>query len=691
MNKNILIEIGVEEIPARFLTGIISDLKEKTSSKLKSYRVDFEKIETYGTPRRVTIFIEKISAKQKSLEKEVKGPPVKAGQTAAAGFAKSQGLKIENLATKKLESGEYYFANVSEKGKNTEEILSQFAGEIIKSIYMPVSMLWGNAEIRFIRPIHWILALYGDKIINLSIGDIKASNITHGHRFFDSHPGYIGKKIKIEAADIAKYKKYLEDNYVIVDQTARQKMIKDSSVTAAKKIKGKISADQSILEEVCNLCEYPHAVIGQFDESFLKIPKEVLITSMIKHQKYFPVLDNTGGLLPYFVITSNNIDPENDKTIKEGNEKVIGARLADAKFFFDEDLKIPLITRLEQLKKTVLHEKLGTVYDKVGRLAKLSLFIGQELGLSDEQKDNIIKISELSKTDLATGMVYEFPELQGIIGREYAKLQGISDVIASGIFEHYLPRTADDSLPQSVEGIVVSIADKIDSLVGFFGQGLIPTGSEDPFALRRAAFGITKILLKNDKITISLEKVISKSISIYSKDSQKEDITSKCIGFILQRLKAILTEEKIRGDFVEAVLSGDFYSITDSYNRVKALADYSKKEWFKDLFLTADRIARISAQSKRKEIYESEFICTQERELFRNYKKTNGIVIEHLKNRDYEDSMVELSKLAGPINEFFEGVMVMVENPVIRDNRLALLKSFDIMFKRIADFTKVAM
>ncbi|MEE8638592.1 MAG: glycine--tRNA ligase subunit beta, partial [Candidatus Margulisiibacteriota bacterium] len=506
--SNALLEIGCEEIPARFMPGFLEDLKQKAEEKLRRERIGFGKIQTLGTYRRLTLYVEDISPKQEDLCEEVKGPPAERAfdasgkpTQAALGFAKSQKVSLDALTVQTVGKKNYVFAKVLHKGKPTEKVLSSIFPEIISSLYQPLAMRWGEVDFKFIRPIHWIAALCGYKIVKFTLAGIKSSDKTEGHRYAKN------PKSAIRNPNIENYKKILAKLGVVVDQEERKELIRQKVAAVAKKAKVEALIEEDLLNEVTFLVEDPAAYPGKFNQEFLKIPQEVLITSMKKNQKYFPAVDRAGKLMAKFVVVTDGC--RNPKVV-EGNQKVLSARLSDAKFFFEEDKKLPLKVRIPDLERIAFFEKLGTISHKIERMGKLSEWIGKRLGLEKEGLKTARRITELCKADLTTKMVYEFPELQGVMGREYALLSGEDPKVAQGIFEHYLPRCAEDKLPRSSEGTVVALADRIDSLVGCFSVGAIPTGSEDPYGLRRAVHGIIRIVLEK-KIDLLLDEIIEHS------------------------------------------------------------------------------------------------------------------------------------------------------------------------------------
>jgi glycyl-tRNA synthetase beta chain len=703
---NALLEIGLEEVPARFMTALLADLKEKAEKELQSARLPFKSVQTFGTYRRLVLYIEGLPAKQEDISKEVKGPsreqafggngtPTKA----AEGFAASQSVMISDLKIKKVGEKEFVFASVTEKGVETDRILEQMLPKVIKSLYLPISMRWGSTDLKFIRPVHWIFAACGSKVINFSIADIKASNKTYGHRSLGNKPIIINIS---KGIDIKNFTAALLKAKVMLDQDERREKISSMIKSSAKKLGAVPLLDKDLLEEVNYLCEWPVALSGRFDREFLKLPKDVLITSMKKNQKYFSAVDSAEKLMPVFVNIADGTKAEDIKAVAEGNERVLVARLNDAKFFFDEDRKNLLAENVPKLTKVAFYEKLGSMYEKVERISALSAWIAKELRLPDAKKNNIKEIAALCKADLLSQMVYEFPSLQGVMGREYSLIEGKPKEIAAGIFEHYLPRHAEDELPSSIEGAVVGLADKIDSIVGCFSIDLIPSGSEDPYGLRRQAHGIVSILLGR-KTGLALDELVEKAYKLYEplflgevftagkvKYNEVSKVIPGVLSFIAARLKGIMLEEGISYDVADAVLAG-FEDVLDAHEKAKAVSKSLKEEWLKGIVFTADRITRLAVNANRDNVIETDFVSEDERSLYALFLDVNNSVNELLERSDYEKALRELARMTKPVDDFFIKVMVMDKNEKLRANRLALLKTLERMYLEIGDLSKIVM
>ena len=520
MAKDLLLEIGTEEIPARFMTGALQQLRNVAKSKLTDLRIGYDEIQVVGTPRRLVLVVRGMAETQADMRSENKGPSIKIAfdehgtpTKAAQGFARGQGV----LATELIVKDGYVYAMVHEIGKTVAELLPEMLTNIIDSLNFPKNMRWADLDRKFVRPIRWLLALFGSTVIPFTVAEITAANLTRGHRFLS--------KGEFVVASVEEYFATLADQFVMVDQEVRRQVIRDQVEKIAISQGGTATIDEDLLEEVVYLVEYPTALCGRFEAEYLSLPPEAIITPMREHQRYFPVFSNDGKLLPVF-ITVRNGGAEHLDIVRHGNERVLRARLADAQFFYEEDKKIKLIDRLDKLKTIVFQEGLGTIHDKTLRIEALALKISQAIGGADKLEPVISRCAKLAKADLVTGMVCEFTELQGIMGQEYALLNGESTEVAQGIFEHYLPRFAGDILPESLVGQVLSIADKLDNIVATFSRGLVPTGSQDPYALRRQALGIVNILI-DGKHHVSLAGMLYEAMNLLRIDANKQKKITK--------------------------------------------------------------------------------------------------------------------------------------------------------------------
>ena len=685
--KELLLEIGTEEIPAGFVPQALIDLEGIAQKELGASRVDFSGMKTFGTPRRLVLVIESVSERQRDEETKKIGPSkqsafdAKGNPTKAAiGFAKGQSVPVESLTLVETEKGQYVCAVKKEQGKPTVELLSTFLPKWILSIPFQKSMRWAEVPIRFVRPIHWILALFGGEVIPFEVGNVRSENRTYGHRFMHSGP--------VPVKDFQSYLQKTREASVMVDPVERKKKIEEEMIREGARVSGRVLKDEDLLNEVNFLVEYPVALCGTFDGKFLSLPREVLIHSMKEHQRYFPVEDDHGKLLPHFVCISN-IDPKSREVVVKGNERVLRARLSDAAFFFEDDLKIPLEGRVEQLKKVVFQAKLGTSYEKMVRFKQLASWIVEKI--DPKLRQAVERASHLCKADLVTGMVGEFPKLQGIVGREYARLSNERPEVSEAISEHYLPTFAGDRLPSSRVGDIVSIADKMDTIVGCFGVGLIPTGTADPFGLRRQALGIIRIILEK-KYALSLKGLVEESEKQLGKKMERpaDQVKGDALDFFRVRYQNFLLDKGYAFDVTDAVLSISFDELLDVQGRIDALRTARELKDFESIVIAFKRAMNILKGSPpKREINPSLFAEPAEQTLYQSFLKAKERIGLHLSQRDYPAALLEMTQMKKPIDEFFDGVMVMVEDVAIRNNRLALLNEIGKLFLRIADFSKL--
>lgn len=685
MKNYLLFEIGVEELPSRFVNSTLEQIKNNLNKMLKENRITFNDIQTYGTPRRLTFIINEISERQENLEEEVKGPSKKIALDAdgnftkpALGFMKSKGLKEDDVCFKTVGKDEYIFGTIRQEGKQTSEVLKEILPEAVKAVTFPKAMRWGGKNIRFARPIRWILTLLNDSVLEIDLEGIKSSNITKGHRF-------LGEK-EFNVNSLEDYLEKLEKNYVILDQNKRKDMIKNQCIEVANSLGGEVEFEDDLLEEITHLVEYPTAFYGEFDPDYVKLPKEVVTTPMQQHQRYFPVVKN-GKLLPNFIAVRNG-DKYKIDNVKAGNEKVLEARLADALFFYKEDTKKSLESYIEKLKSVVFQAKLGTVYEKTLRIEKLSLDILNMLGLSSES-DDAKRAAKLSKADLVTGMVFEFTELQGIMGREYAKVSGENEAVSDAIFEHYLPRFSGDILPKTNIGIALSIADKIDSIVGFFAIGIQPTGSQDPYALRRQALGVLSILM-DKKLEIDLGEVIDYALNNYSNiEFDRQEVKAQIMEFFNERIKNLFRELGIRYDVIDAVISADISDISDMHARAIELNNWLEKDELVEMLTAFNRVSTLAQKAPSDEVKEELLKEEAEIKLNSEFKVTQAKVEDLLKDKKYSEALDAFASLRPVIDNMFDSVMVMDKDESIKNNRLGLLKKiYDTMLK-ICDLSKI--
>ncbi|MTI81461.1 MAG: glycine--tRNA ligase subunit beta [Firmicutes bacterium] len=689
MAKDFLLEIGTEEIPARFINPALKQVKDMAAEFFADQRLEYKDMKTYGTPRRLVLHVKELDEKQKELAKEAKGPALKVAfdadgnpTKAAEGFARSQGVSVEDLVVKDLGKAEYLYAIVKEEGHSTEKVLTEIAPQLINGLRFPKPMRWGDLDYRFARPIHWIIALFGEDIIPFTVADLASNRFTFGHRFLSEGA--------LKVNDAIHYFELMKKAYVMVDGEERRRVIWEQVQQLAESVNGKVQSDQDLLDEITNILEYPTALMGSFAEHYLNMPDEVIITPMREHQRYFPVMDTNGKLMPNFITVRNGTEKHLD-IVTAGNEKVLAARLADAEFFYKEDLKQPLVDRVKELKKVVWLEELGTVYEKVQRISKLANSLSERLGVDENAKEQIERAAYLAKADLVTNMVYEFPELQGIIGREYALKNGEDKEVAEAVFEHYLPRYAGDDLPGSIQGQLLSLAEKLDSIVGCFAIGIQPTGSQDPYALRRQALGITYILLDAD-LNLSLNEMISLAYSEYHNKELKlslDQVLSEIQDFFKQRVKGIFSDRGFSYDTVDSVLEAGFDVMADAWKRGQALSEFRRQPAFDDLLTAFNRVNNLAKKSQGGVVNEELLQEDAEKDLHQAYLDFNEKSASHLEKKDYVAVFNEIAQLLDPINKFFDQTMVMVNDERVRDNRLALLFNLAEKMKVSADFSKV--
>jgi glycyl-tRNA synthetase beta chain len=686
MKKGLLIEIGTEEIPAGFLKPALDAFAEKIKLFLSERNIAFGDIKTYGTPRRMALLVKDVDEKQPDFEEEVIGPPKKVAidndgnfTKAAYGFAASQNVDVKELKIITKDKKEYIAIKRKKLGENTIDLLKNALPEIILSIPFPKNMRWGEGNIKFVRPIHWILALFGKEIIPFNIGDVQTSNYTIGHRFMANN------KITIESLE--NYEKKLEENLVIIDIEKRKHIILTKAREIAKSINGVLDEDMELIETVANLCEYPIPLLGYFDSKFLALPKEILITTMKKHQKYLPIFNTEGQLLPNFIIVSNT-QPKDTKKVVEGNSKVIRARFSDAEYYFEKDKKILLQDRVEKLKKVIFQERLGTYYEKTKRLIKLCDFISSLIAPSIKEKTK--RAAYLCKADLVTGMVYEFPALQGIIGGELAKLQKEDEEIAKAIYEHYLPQSPEDPIPSTLTGRILSLADKIDSLTGFFGIGIVPKGASDPYGLRRMAIGIIRIITETDINCDYTQFIRFAYDNIKNKVSKSyEEVLSIITDFIENRLYYQMQLAGFRADIIDSIVSTHPVNLANAKKIIEIMNKESQSPLFNDLMLGFKRVANITKGLDKSDFDINLFKEEAEKKLYNIYVEAIQRLKEITEKRSFSDIPVLLANLKLTIDEYFEKVLVMDKDQKIRENRLSFLVALRKLFSNIMDFTKI--
>ncbi len=684
MNNYLLYEIGVEEMPSRFVQSTLDQLVSVLKSRLEEKRVAFEDIDTFATPRRLILVVKGLADRQADLEEEVKGPAKKISiaedgsfTKAAQGFMRGKGLSESDVYFKDLNGTEYIFATIREEGKDTDEVLMEVLPEIVKSVVFPKSMRWGGKNMRFVRPIRWLVALHNDKVVPVDLEGIIASNVTVGHRF-------LGAK-SIEVSSIEDYFKKLEENFVVYDQDLRKDMIRKQIDQVAASIGGKVEMDEELLDEVTYIVEYPTAFYGEFDKSYTELPKEVVKTPMKAHQRYFPVVGEDSNLLPYFIAVRNGNDYKIEN-VKAGNEKVLEARLADAKFFFNEDRQHDLEYYRNKLNTVVFQEKLGTLLDKSERIYNIAKVYGKEVDVNIEDLESA---AYYAKADLVTNMVFEFDELQGYMGMQYSRLEGKNDTVSKAIYEHYMPRFNGDTVPSTMEGAILSIIDKMDTIAGFFAIGIQPTGSADPFALRRQCIGILTILLEKN-IEIDVARLASISLDQYSSvEFDKDSVIDNIIEFFNERTKNMFKDMGIRYDVVEAVLASDEKNISDLYVRAEAMNKWIDRDSLTDMLVAFNRVSNLAEGAETDKIDQALLLEDVEKELYDNFKDVDSKISDLMDQKEYTKSLDAFASLKPAVDNFFDNVMVMSDNPKLRTNRLALLKNISDSMLKVCDLTKI--
>jgi glycyl-tRNA synthetase beta chain len=699
----LLLEIGTEEIPAGYIHPALKALAAMLQKKMTEARIEHGSAETFGTPRRLAVRIEKVAAKQLPLKTELTGPPVKVGfdesgkpTMAAKKFAEKAGVKIDQLSVKETRKGTYLCALKRERGQATRTLLKEILPKVILATPFPKTMRWADLDIAFARPIHSFLALLGSKVIQFKLGNVSAGRTSDGHYFMQ--PG----KIKIDSAD--DYLIRLKEALVVVDLAERRKAVEGEITKAAKKVGGSILRDEELVDIVNNLVEYPVAVAGEFDKEFLELPDEVLITAMREHQKYFAVVNKSHQLLPYFVAV-NNTKARDMKLVTKGHERVLRARLADAQFFYQGDLKVSNDERVEKLKRVLFQARLGTMYQKIQRVAKIGKFIAKavDVGLAGAKQANglktqVARAAKLCKADLVSQVVGEFPKLQGVMGRVYAAIAGELPTVSVAIEEHYRPTYSGGPLPQTITGCVLSIADKIDSICGCFSAGLIPTGASDPYALRRQGIGIIQIM--NDKgFSFSLRKLIKKSLSQFELKGPDElkALTHKVYTFLQNRIIQLLADQGYAKDAIAAVVDVSIDHVPNLWSRLEALESLKAKPDFEPLAVAFKRVVNILKKSGKLEgqaglgkVQENLFEHASESALFGAYQKVENKVSDAMDKGLFEKALLDIATLRGPVDAFFDGVMVMAEDQNVRRNRMTLLGHIAALFGKFADFSKLS-
>lgn len=686
MSAELFLEIGTEEIPAGFLPRAMNDMASLMEKELLSARIAFGEVKTFATPRRLVLLVKDVAERQADAEITAMGPakniafdPSGKPTKAAEGFARGQGVDVSALEIRSTEKGEYVAVVRKESGRAASELLGEILPRLIGNIPFRKSMRWGDLDVRFARPIHWIVALFDGIVVPFSFGNIESGSVSRGHRFMADRP------FPVRGFD--HYLEECERHFVIPEPERRKEIIRREIERTARANGCNVLQDEELLEQVAFLVEYPSAVCGTFSKDFLAVPKEVLITSMRSHQRYFSLVDDEGRLLPAFITISNTL-AEDPSVVVRGNERVLRARLSDARFFFDEDRKVPLEKRVESLKQVLYQAKLGTSYEKMERFKRLAEGLAERL--RPEIKEKVSRAAYLCKADLVTGMVGEFPEVQGVMGREYALLDGEDPEVAGAIYEHYLPTQAGGSLPDSDCGAFVSIADKLDTICGCFGVGLIPTGAADPYALRRSALGIINIILAKG-YKLSLSSLIDSSLELLRDKltRPRTEVEADIAEFFRGRFVNLMSG-RYPGDVVDAVTAVSFDEMVVSEKKMAALAEFRSRPDFQQLAVAFKRVSNIIKGVVPGEIEETTFREPVEGELHRCAEAVGSKAVEELASGRYLEALAEISRLREPVDRFFNDVMVMTDDEILRNNRLALLGSISRIFNNIADFSRIS-
>ncbi len=685
--RDLLIEIGTEELPPKALRKLSLAFADEMAKGLESASLQPGKIHVYATPRRLALVLKALPVAQSDREATRRGPAVAAAfddegcaTQAAIGFAKSCGVEVEELDQLETKKGSWLSFRAIEKGQSTTALIPGLVNQALAALPIPKRMRWGDRDDEFVRPVHWVVLLFGDEVIDATILGVRAGRSTHGHRFH--HPA------AIYLAEPEAYRPILEtEGHVLADYATRQEAIRAQVIEQANALGGKALIDAELLNEVTALVEWPVAISGRFDNSFLDVPSEALISSMQDHQKYFPVVDDEGKLLPHFITVANLISTD-PAQIRAGNERVIRPRLADAAFFWEQDRKQPLGERADRLRSMVFQKQLGTLFDKKERISELAGQYARLIGIKPEHAE---RAGQLCKCDLVTSMVYEFPELQGTMGRYYATHDGEADAVATAIEEHYLPRFAGDDLPSTATGQAVALADRLDSMVGIFATGQQPTGVKDPFALRRAALGIIRICIEQ-QLDLDLEVMLNAAAVALEQKVDAQPAVNDVFTYIMDRLRGYYQDKGVDVDLIDAVLATRPTRLLDLDKRLKACQAFRSLPEASSLAAANKRISNILKKTDEnipQQVDISQLAESAEKQLASMLEKLNDEVVPMMDAGDYTPALTRLAALRESVDAFFDEVMVMVDDDVLRTNRLALLKNLSGLFLRVADLSRL--
>ncbi len=690
--NTLLLEIGSEEIPAGYIQPALDALTSNLLQKLADARLDHGSAKVYATPRRLSILVEAVADKQTSITEELIGPPERVGfdtdgnpTVAAEKFAEKAGVSLTSLKVKKTDKGRYLYARKTQKGLAARTVLSKILPTVIKAIPFPKTMRWADFSLVYTRPVHWIVALFGEKIIPFTMENIKSGRHTFGHRFLSSG------KFAISHPD--EYLEKLRNAFVWADIKERKEGVETQIARQAAECNGKVLHDPELVDTVVNLIEFPAPVTGTFDKKYLNLPPQILITAMREHQKYFAIIDKNEQLMSYFIAVNNTLASDMNLVAK-GHERVLRARLSDAEFFYESDLKISAETRVNKLKGVLFQAKLGSMYEKMERITELAGYLAESTGQSPEQKKWAQKAARLCKSDLVSHVVGEFPKLQGIMGKVYATVDKEPEEVAAAIEEHYRPTSSGGALPETTTGAIVAIADKIDSICGCFSVGLLPTGAADPYALRRQGIGIINIMLEKG-FSFSLRQLIEKSTGLFTHKTRESitETSENVYVFLKNRISRMLEEEGVSKDVVGAIVDISIDHIPNTWKRAKALDSLRTQDDFEPLAVAFKRVVNIIKKAPSIDgsaIDESLFENPTETILFKELIKVEKKVETELKEGSFDNALHCMATLRTPVDGFFDDVLVMAEDFKVRNNRLALLKRIAELFEQIADFSKIS-
>ncbi len=683
--RDLLIELGTEELPPKALKKLIQTFEAGIQQGLEKAELNFSSIRSYAAPRRMAVVVNDLQVRQQDRQVERRGPAVTAAfdsdgnpTKAVQGFARSCGVEVDALDKMETDKGAWLVFKQHQKGAETSDLIADILQKSLQALPIPKRMRWGDLPGEFVRPVHWLVLLFGDDVIPLDLLGVTSGRESRGHRFHSP------KAIRIESAQ--SYVTQLETRHVLVDMAVRHETIHNQILELAAKLGGEAVLNEDLLDEVTGLVEWPVALSGSYDKRFLELPAEALISSMEEHQKYFAIQNKSGELLPYF-ITICNIESRDPAQVVAGNERVILPRLSDSAFFWDTDRKQPLADRQDKLKTIVFQNKLGSVYDKSARVAKLAAVIADQIGGDSALAE---RAALLAKCDLVTEMVGEFPDLQGIMGRYYARLDGEQNEVAEAVYEQYLPRFSGDALAQTKIGQAVSLAEKLDTLVGLFGIGQPPTGVKDPFALRRAALGVLRIVIEN-KLDLDLTDLLQQAQQGFDGILTEQDVTSQLVGYFFDRLKGYALDQGYHADVFEAVLSVQPTRPLDFMQRLNAVAEFRQLEQAKSLAAGNKRIANIlrknDVEGKAGAINKALLQEAAEQALADKLAEVTNIVQPLMNAADYTAVLRCLADMRETVDGFFDHVMVMADNEAVRNNRLALLNQIRALFLGVADIS----